>query len=97
MERDERIKWLKRELTLNLNRYELSYRFFEEGDFGSLSQVEFISKRIGGNVDFLGLGWLGVFVWSYETDQELLNVLIESGDEKEQEEALRRLQELLQG
>jgi hypothetical protein len=89
------IEWFRDALAPKLEGYELSYRFFDDGDFGFLNQVEFNSKKIGGNIDFWGLGWLGIFVWSYEAEQELLNFLLDPGRGKEQEEALKRLQELL--
>jgi hypothetical protein len=85
MEEEKGIEWFKREIAPQLKGYELSYKFFEEGDFGSLHQIEFNSERMGGNIDFWGLGWLGVFIWNYETDEEVLNVLLrpEQGDEKD--------------
>jgi hypothetical protein len=89
------IEWFKKQLALNLKAYELIFKFFEQGDFGSLSQVEFNSEKVGGNIDFWGLGWLGIFVWSYETEEELLNVLIEPQQENERENAFKRLEELL--
>lgn len=89
------IEWFKREFSPRLKNYEFEYRFFNEGDFGSLNQVEFNSKKIGGNIDFWGLGWIGVFVWNYETEEQLLNVLVEPHQEKEKEDAFKQLEELL--
>jgi hypothetical protein len=88
-------EWFKKEIIPNLKNYELSYKFFQEGDFGSLNQIEFNSKKIGGNIDFWGLGWLGIFVWNYETEEQMFNVLIEPHQEEEKEKALEKLQELL--
>ena len=48
-----------------------------------LNQVEFNSKKVGGNIDFWGLGWLGVFVWDYEKEEQLINLLIEPSQEEE--------------
>ena len=90
------IAWFKKSVEPLLKGYEIDYRDFDKGDFGSLSQVEFNSKKIGGNVDFWGLGWLGIFVWSYETDEQLINTLIESGKEVEKEKALIELLQILQ-
>jgi hypothetical protein len=95
MKEVKNIEWFKSDLAPKLEGYDLSYTFFNEGDFGSLSQVEFNSKKIGGNIDFWGLGWLGIFVWNYETEEQMFNVLVESHQEEEKEEALKRLQELL--
>ncbi len=89
------IKWFKDELVPKLTGYELSYKFFDEGDFGSLNQVEFNSKKIGGNIDFWGLDWLGIFVWDYEKEEQLLNVLLEPHQEEEKVKAFNQLQELL--
>jgi len=89
------INWFKDKLAPKLQGYELGYRFFDEGDFGSLSQVEFNSKKIGGAIDFWGLGWLGIFVWHNEKEEELLNVLLEPHQDMEKEEAFKQLEELL--
>lgn len=95
METIKDVKWFKSNVIPKIKGYELEYKFFDEGDFGSLNQIEFSSKKIGGNVDFWGLGWLGIFVWNYETEEQLLNVLLEPNQKKEQDEALRQLQDLL--
>jgi hypothetical protein len=95
MERLKDIEWFKSNVIPKIEGYELSYKFFDKGDFGSLNQLEFNSKKIGGNVDFWGLGWLGIFVWNYETEEQLLNVLLEPNQKKEQDEALKQLQDLL--
>jgi hypothetical protein len=95
MEKIKDVYWFKNNIVPKLEDYELVYKFFDEGDFGSLNQIEFNSKKIGGNVDFWGLGWLGIFVWNYETGEQLLNVLLDSNKKKEQDEALSLLQDLL--
>jgi hypothetical protein len=82
MKKVKDIKWFKDKLATKLEGYELNYKFYNEGDFGSLNQVEFNSKKIGGNVDFWGLGWLGIFVWDYERAEQLLNILLEPHQEK---------------
>ena len=95
MEKIKDVEWFKDNVVPKIKGYELEYKFFDEGDFDSLNQIEFNSKKIGGNVDFWGLGWLGIFVWNYETEEQLLNVLLEPNQQKEQDEALRQLQNLL--
>jgi hypothetical protein len=89
-------EWFKKAIVPNVKNYELKFKFFQEGDFGSLNQIEFNSKKTGGNIDFWGLGWLGIFVWNYETEEQMFNVLIEPHQEEEKEKALEKLQELLQ-
>jgi len=94
--RDSRdLEWFKKEISSNLIGYELKYKFFKEGDFGSLNQVEFNSKKIGGNIDFWSLGWLGIFVWDYEEEQQLLNVLLKPDENNEKELAFAKLRKLL--
>ncbi|SEA67539.1 hypothetical protein SAMN05192529_14414 [Arachidicoccus rhizosphaerae] len=95
MESTINIEWFKNEFSSKLSGYELEYKFFNEGDFGSLNQIEFNSKKRGGNIDFWGLGWTGIFVWDYETEEQLLNVLLEPHQEKEKEQAFKKLEELL--
>jgi hypothetical protein len=85
------INWFQKEIEPCLKGYEIKYKFFEKGDFGSLNQAEFNSKKIGGNIDFWGLGWLGIFIWNYETEEQLLNVLLEPHQKREKEEAFRKL------
>lgn len=87
------IEWFKANVAPKIRDYELVYKFFDDGDFGSLNQIEFNSKKVGGNVDFWSLGWLGIFVWNYETEEEMLNVLLEPNQKQEQYESLQQLQD----
>ncbi|ANI89304.1 hypothetical protein A9P82_08440 [Arachidicoccus ginsenosidimutans] len=95
MEDVKDIEWFKNNIAPKLKGYEFNYRFFKEGDFGSLNQVEFNSKKIGGNIDFWSREWLGVFVWNYETEEQLLNVLLEPHQRQEKEETFKLLEELI--
>jgi len=95
MKEKKDIEYFKKNLTSKLIGYELNYKFFEEGDLGSLNQVEFNSSKIAGNIDFWGQGWVGVFVWDYEEDEQLLNVLIEPDHDKEVDDIFVKLNELL--
>jgi hypothetical protein len=42
------IDWFKSKVAPTLTDYELKYKHFEKGDFGSLSQVEFNRKLVVG-------------------------------------------------
>ena len=95
MKKEKDVEWFKKEISPDLEGYDINYKFFEEGDFGSLSQVEFNSKRIGGNIDFWGLGWLGVFVWSYEKEEQVLNILLEPHQNEEKEKLIEKLKKIL--
>lgn len=95
---EKNVLWFKANLAPKLENYKLNYKFFDEGDFGTfgaLNQIEFNSEKIGGNIDFWGLGWLGIFVWDHKKEEELLNVLVEPDNEEKQIEAFRKLEELL--
>ena len=75
--------------------YDVTFRYFKDGDFGSLSQFEFNSIELGGNVDFWGLNWLGIFLWSYKEESVLLNVLLDPDQELSKEQGFRDLLALL--
>lgn len=90
------LDWVKSTIVPFLTNYEIQYRFFEEGDFGSLTQFIFNSSKKGGGIDFWGLGWLGIDVYDYENDKQILNILLKPEQEKEKNEALELLQNLLQ-
>jgi hypothetical protein len=85
------ISWFKKTIEPKLRGYEIKYKFFEKGDFGSLNQVEFNSDAKGGVIDFWGLGWLGLHLYSYQKDEEILNVLLEPDEEIEKTKALEQL------
>lgn len=89
------IEWFKQIIAPHLKDYEINYRFYEEGDFGPLTQVIFNSSKKGGGIDFWGLGWLGVDLFDYQKEEQLLNVLIEPHQEKEKEAVFKKLEELL--
>lgn len=90
------IEWFKTSIQPLLTGYEINYRHFDQGDFGPLNQAEFNSEKLGGNIDFWGLGWLGIFVWSYEADEQLINILIKPDQEEEKEKAFKELLQILQ-
>ena len=75
--------------------YKFEYTFFKDGDFGDLDRVEFEGNEKGGNVDFWSSGWLNIHLVDYKNEGELLNVLLEPHQEKEQEQAFEKLQSLL--
>lgn len=89
------ITWFKESIEPSLNEYKIEYKFFEEGDFGSLNQVEFNSNKKGGNIDFWELGWVGIFIWDYINEKEIMNILLKPEQHKEIEVSLKKLQKLL--
>ncbi len=95
MEMDKNIEWFKKNIVPKLSDYTIGYRTYSEGDFGSLNQVNFNSTEKGGNVDFWGLGYLGIFLWDFQKDEELMNILIDPNKEQEKEKAFKDLQNFL--
>lgn len=95
METIKDIVWFKDNFESILKEYKTQYRFYEEGDFGSLNQVEFNSKIRGGNIDFWGLGWLGIFIWDYQEEVEIMNVLLKPDQEEEKTKILEKLKTIL--
>ncbi len=73
---DYDINWFKQEIEPQLLGYEVTYRYYEQGDFGSLNQVLFESKSKGGQIDNWGSGWLGIFLYDLKEEKELINVLL---------------------
>jgi hypothetical protein len=85
------ITWFKTIIEPNLKGYEIRYRNYDNGDFGSLSQIEFNSNLNGGNIDFWGLGWFGIFIWDYKKEEEILNILLEPNQTEEKEKFIKLL------
>lgn len=73
--------FFKKEILPLLSEYEITYRDFQNGDFGDLEQVIIESKNKGGGIDFWSSGWLGIDLYDYEKDEVLMNILIEADEE----------------
>ncbi|WP_264536424.1 hypothetical protein [Flavobacterium sp. N1736] len=91
MDKNKDLLWFKTAIESTLKDYEINHRYYEDGDFGSLNQIEFNSKEKGGNIDFWGLGWLGVFLWDYKKEKEIINVLLEPNQVQKQKRLLEEL------
>jgi len=89
------VNWFKKVIGPDLKNYHVKYKYFEEGDFGSLNQVEFNTEKQGGEIDFWSSGWLGVHLVDYIKGEELINVFLQPHQEKEKNNILKILQELL--
>lgn len=85
------LEWFKNIISPKLDGFELQYKFFENGDFGSLNQIEFNSNKMGGIVDFWSSGWLGIHLVDYINGIELMNFFLEPEREGEKDNALEEL------
>ena len=90
------IDWFKVEMASLLIDYEVEYKFFENGDYGSLNQIEFNKEEKGGGVDFWSSGWLAIHFVDYIKGEVLLNVFLEPHQKEEKVRAFKKLQEFLQ-
>lgn len=89
------IEQFKKELAPRFGGAELKYRYFESGDFGALWQIEFNVHRIGGNVDIWEKGWIGIFAWDFEKEEDLMNILLAPNQIAEQAEFFDQLIKLI--
>jgi hypothetical protein len=89
------IDWFKREIVPKFYNYKITYRFFENGDFGSLNQAVLQYKRIEVVIDFWGLEWLGIFAYDFEKEADLLNLLLEPNEIEEKDKAFKELFSIL--
>jgi hypothetical protein len=88
-------EWFKNMFASQFKEFEVKYKFFEKGDFGSLNQVEFNSLEKGGEIDFWSSGRLSIHFVDYEKGEELLNILLMPNQDDEKEIAFQKLRELL--
>jgi hypothetical protein len=95
LDNTDKTKWFNKSILPLLEGYEINHRFYESGDFGSLHQIEFNSTSKGGNIDFWGLDWLGIFLYDYAKEKELLNILIEPNDQIQKEDGFKKLIDLI--
>lgn len=95
MKRD--IEWLKNNLIpSSLGEYKFSFRYFEDGEFGALSEFQFESSGFTGVINFWTLGWLEIFIWDVQKEEIVLNVLLAPGEEKETNAAWEKFDNILQ-
>lgn len=90
------ITWFKENIIPYLEGFEIEFKFYENGDFGDLNQVELNSSEKGGEIEFWSTGWLGIHLVDYIEGEEILDVLLRPDQYEEKENVGKRLQELLQ-
>ena len=93
MNRD--IKWFKQHIHQLMGGYAVSFKSFLNGDFGDIERVDFKNKKLGGSIDFWSSGWLGIYVYSYEKEKELFNILLETDENLKKEEAFKYFEKLI--
>lgn len=89
-------RWFKENIEPLLTHYKCTYRFYANGDFGSLDQVAFDSERYSGEIDYWSSGRVSINLWDYEKEEMVLNLLVlEDEDVSNKINGLIRLKELL--
>ncbi len=87
--------WFKETILPALKEYQVKFSFFKGGDFGDIERIEFEGKDKGGGIDFWSSGWLGINVYDYKEDREIMNILLEPQENLEKEKAFNDLQIIL--
>ena len=95
MKEKENLSWFKTNINPFLKGYDVKNRFYKDGDFGSLDQIEFNSPDKGGNLDLWGSGWIGIFLYDYKKQIEIINVLLKPDQIEEQKKLLDKLKSFL--
>lgn len=88
-------RWFKQNLEKLFTKYKLTYRYFPEGDLGSLDEVAFESEKVGGAINYWGKGYLGIFIYDYRKEIEIMNVLLSSEQNLEKEKFIKKMLTLL--
>lgn len=83
------------EIEPKMDNFEIIHKNFKEGDFGALEQIEFNSDNIGGNIDFWSKGWLGIFLWDYKKEEEILNILNEPDEVQNKIENFEKMKDVI--
>ena len=89
------INYFKKYIAPKLKDYVLTYSSYPNGDFGSLERVVIESVRIIAGVDIWSKGWLDIDIYDLNLDEQVMNVLLEPTEVKEQEDAITRLLSVL--
>ena len=89
------LKWFKENLSCKFKEYQITYNFFANGDLGDIERVEFEGNGKGGSIDFWSSGWLGIHVYSYITNQQLMNILLEPDEQSQKNKAFDDLIKIL--
>ena len=90
------ITWFKENMLPALGGYLIEYKSFKNGDFGDIERVEFEGNNKGGSIDFWSSGWLGIHVYNYKEEREIMNILLEPEQVLDKDKAFIELQSVLQ-
>lgn len=85
------IRYFKEHVAPELDGYELIYNSYPEGDFGLLERVIIEGRGKIAGVDIWSKGWLDIDIYNVILDEQMMNVLLEPTEIKEQEDAIIQL------
>ena len=89
------LEFFKSKIEPNLKGFEIKYKYFEQGDFGSLVQIEFNNELRGGEIDFWSTGWLSIHLVDYIKGEAQINIFLSPNEKSEQEKMLLLLRDSL--
>lgn len=89
------INCFKKELAPKLKDYKLTYSSFPSGDFGSLERVVIEGKSKIAGIDFWSKGWLEIDIYDLFLDAQIMNILLDPSETKEQNNAIKKFIEIL--
>ncbi len=85
------VNYFKKKIAHLLGGYNLKYTSFKDGDFGDLERVEIDGFHKLATVDLWSKGWVNIDVYDCNLEIQLMNLLLDSSEEKEQGEAMEAL------
>lgn len=89
------ISWFKENLAAKFSNYKLEYRFFPDGDLGSLNEITFENLHMSGAINFWGQGYIGLFIYNNINEREEMNLLLEPDNDEEKQKGFNRLFDIL--
>jgi hypothetical protein len=85
------IDYVNKIITPKLKNYKLTYNSFPNGDFGSLERIAIEGINKVASIDIWSKGWLNIDIYDLILDEQVMNVLLEPEEIKEQEDAIVKL------
>ncbi|OCG38892.1 hypothetical protein A9G29_10115 [Gilliamella sp. Fer2-1] len=89
------INSFKKELAPRLKNYKLTYSSYPNGDFGSMERVIIEGNNKIAGIDFWSEGWLDIDIYDLILDDQIMNILLEPSEIRQQNNAILKFIEIL--
>ena len=83
--------WFKEHIAPQMSTFDIQYRYFSQGDFGSLDEVNFESERFIGTINYWGNGFLSVTLFDNIMNDIVVNIMVDSDIENDKLAAMNDL------